>query len=252
VKKTVTLPEVDSAAPQLSAWHCNRLVNEALIEATDDTRPCVHINVPLTEPLYEFTVEALPQERAIFMAPARSDKRLLRECAGNLLFSERPLIVVGQTLRDDLLADDFAGLPKPVVVLNEALSIGCGPCHFDEVLAAKASDADAALWLPDFILYVGDAVRQIDLLCLHALERSDFQHEIYNIASDDTRPLRSFVEDIKRLTRSDSELQFGAITPQQTVSLNPDMSKVRDAIHFVSQAPFDDIISKIIHSQQAT
>ena len=101
-------------------------------------------------------------------------------------------------------------------------------------------------------LYVGDAVRQIDLLCLHALERSDFQHEIYNIASDDTRPLRSFVEDIKRLTRSDSELQFGAITPQQTVSLTPDMSKVRDAIHFVSQAPFDDIISKIIHSQQAT
>lgn len=149
VRKAVSLPEPHNDEER---WYCNRLVNEALLATRRQGGGPVHINVPLTEPLYEFTVEALPQERAIFMAPARSDKRLLRECAGNLLFSERPLIVVGQTLRDDLLADDFAGLPKPVVVLNEALSIGCGPCHFDEVLAGQMLPE---AFMPDFVLYLG-------------------------------------------------------------------------------------------------
>ena len=58
VKKTVSLPELSPLN-----WHCNRLVNEALIEATDDTHPCVHINVPISEPLFEFTTEKLPEER---------------------------------------------------------------------------------------------------------------------------------------------------------------------------------------------
>ena len=131
VRKAVTLPEPHDDEER---WFCNRLVNEALLAARRQGGGPVHINVPLSEPLYEYTVEALPDERTIFFAPARSGKRLLAECAGELSRSRRPMIVVGQTKRDDLLAEDFAGLRKPIVVLNEALSIGCGACHFDEVL----------------------------------------------------------------------------------------------------------------------
>ena len=131
VRKAVTLPEPHDNEER---WFCNRLVNEALLAARRQGGGPVHINVPLSEPLYEYTVEALPDERTIFFAPARSDKRLLAECASELSRSRRPMIVVGQTKRDDLLAEDFAGLRKPIVVPNEALSIGCGACHFDEVL----------------------------------------------------------------------------------------------------------------------
>lgn len=131
VRKAVMLPEPHDDEER---WFCNRLVNEALLAARRQGGGPVHINVPLSEPLYEYTVEALHDERTIFFAPARSDKRLLAECAGELSRSRRPMIVVGQTKRDDLLAEDFAGLRKPIVVLNEALSIGCGACHFDEVL----------------------------------------------------------------------------------------------------------------------
>ena len=131
VRKAVTLPEPHDDEER---WFCNRLVNEALLAARRQGGGPVHINVPLSEPLYEYTVEALPDERTIFFAPARSDKRLLTECAGRLFSSRRPMIVVGQTKRDDLLLEDFAGLHKPIVVLNEALSIGRGACHFDEVL----------------------------------------------------------------------------------------------------------------------
>ena len=131
VRKAVTLPEPHDDEER---WFCNRLVNEALLAARRQGGGPVHINVPLSDPLYEYTVEALPDERTIFFAPARSDKRLLTECAGRLFSSRRPMIVVGQTKRDDLLLEDFAGLHKPIVVLNEALSIGRGACHFDEVL----------------------------------------------------------------------------------------------------------------------
>lgn len=170
VRKAVTLPEPHDDEER---WFCNRLVNEALLAARRQGGGPVHINVPLSEPLYEYTVEALPDERTIFFAPARSDKRLLAECAGELARSRRPMIVVGQTKRDDLLAEDFAGLRNPIVVLNEALSIGCGACHFDEVLdkvtreqsnkgtreqSNKVQGAEPALpeaFTPDFVLCLG-------------------------------------------------------------------------------------------------
>lgn len=153
VRKAVTLPEPHDDEER---WFCNRLVNEALLAARRQGGGPVHINVPLSEPLYEYTVEALPDERTIFFAPARSDKRLLTECAGRLFSSRRPMIVVGQTKRDDLLAEDFAGLHKPIVVLNEALSIGCGACHFDEVLAnGGGAPALPEVFTPDFVLYLG-------------------------------------------------------------------------------------------------
>ena len=148
VRKAVTLPE---PLGDEEHWYCNRLVNEALLATRQQGGGPVHINVPLTEPLYEFTVKSLPEERAIFMAPARNDKRLLQECAGNLLMSKRPMIVVGQTLKDDLLAEDFA-VYQDIVVLNEALSIGCGACHFDELLSKGRIPPSM---LPDFVLYLG-------------------------------------------------------------------------------------------------
>ena len=97
-------------------------------------------------------------------------------------------------------------------------------------------------------LYVGDAAQQISLLCQYALQTDSFRHEIFNIASDDTRQLRRFVEAIYQEAHSSSELQFGAVPQQNIVSLNPDTSKLRNAIHFVSSADFNNTIQSIIHS----
>ena len=101
-------------------------------------------------------------------------------------------------------------------------------------------------------LYVGDAARQIALLCQYALGHDDFRHEVFNIASDDTRPLRRFVEEIQRLTASHSQLHYGAVTPQHTVSLRPDVSKVRRAIGFIASETFENIINRIIHTHYST
>lgn len=58
-------------------------------------------------------------------------------------------------------------------------------------------------------LYVKDAVKQIVELCRYAIGNDNFKHEVYNIASKDTRVLKEFVETIKRLTKSSSQLKCG-------------------------------------------
>ena len=90
VSCSVSLPESD-------AWHCSRLVNEALLAATsDDARP-VHINVPISEPLFTFDVPRLPEVRSIIRtSPTRDYGCLHEELVGGLSSARRPMIVIGQ------------------------------------------------------------------------------------------------------------------------------------------------------------
>lgn len=62
VKKSVTLPEIHTDEER---WYCNRLINEALLELRHHGKGPVHINVPLSEPLFNFTVAELPEVRVI-------------------------------------------------------------------------------------------------------------------------------------------------------------------------------------------
>lgn len=62
VKKSVNLPEIQTAEDE---WFCNRLVNEALLELHHHGKGPVHINIPISEPLFQFTTEELPEVRVI-------------------------------------------------------------------------------------------------------------------------------------------------------------------------------------------
>ena len=62
VKRSVNLPEIHTEEDE---WYCNRLINEALLELHHHGKGPVHINVPLSEPLFRFTAEALPPVRVI-------------------------------------------------------------------------------------------------------------------------------------------------------------------------------------------
>ena len=144
MSKTVNLPEN-------SHWHCNRLVNEALLEASADHHPCVHINVPITEPLFDFSVEQLPDERIIRRyTPAADYDCLPQPLIDDFLQAQRPLIVFGQLSPLRFHYEGIDNLFSHVLVLHEALAPFTSVSLFDEVL-------DEAK-LPDFILYVGDAI----------------------------------------------------------------------------------------------
>ncbi len=62
VKKSVNLPEIHTDEDE---WHCNRLINEALLELNHHGKGPVHINVPISEPLFRFTTGELPKVRVI-------------------------------------------------------------------------------------------------------------------------------------------------------------------------------------------
>ncbi|RHJ91319.1 2-succinyl-5-enolpyruvyl-6-hydroxy-3-cyclohexene-1-carboxylic-acid synthase [Parabacteroides bouchesdurhonensis] len=62
VKKSVNLPEIHTDEDE---WYCNRLINEALLELNHHGKGPVHINVPISEPLFRFSTGELPKVRVI-------------------------------------------------------------------------------------------------------------------------------------------------------------------------------------------
>lgn len=96
-------------------------------------------------------------------------------------------------------------------------------------------------------VYCRDAVKQIYFLVLHAMKNQNFKSEIFNIASDDTRQLKDFINEMYRLTNSKSKLLYGYYKPANVMSLNPDVSKTKMATGgFISDYTFSEVINRII------
>ena len=154
VNKSVSLPgKIDD---DTSHWLCNRLVNEALLAASYPVAGPVHINVPVEEPLFEFSEADLPDERVVrrVACPATGAADVV---ARALTSARRPVVVVGQHRfshdgrKEWQKAWHF--IDTHAVVLSERLSDGIDrKVHFDEVLAAVGDDVRLK---PDFVLYIG-------------------------------------------------------------------------------------------------
>lgn len=148
VGKSVSLPEPHD---DIERWHCNRLVCEAIIANTHDAMPSVHINVPITEPLFEFTVETLPDERVIDYG-AWTDESTRSKVLAMLSRAKRPMVVIGQ-LPDGELDDCFTlPLSRSAVILTEQLAVA-QQTFTDQMLYAIERQPDD--YRPDFVLYLG-------------------------------------------------------------------------------------------------
>ena len=157
VRKAVTLPEVISSPPESGGvrgglnkgngasvqttppagtppdsggetiseqhWYCNRLVNEALIIKNAP----VHINVPISEPLFDFSVLSLPVERKIDCLSADISANTLSHVTRMFLQAKRPMLISGQPMNP---------------LMDEAVSLV----------------ADDESYVPDFVLYVGGSI----------------------------------------------------------------------------------------------
>lgn len=94
-------------------------------------------------------------------------------------------------------------------------------------------------------VYVKDAARQIGELALHAIADDAFKCEVYNIASNDTRKLGEFVEVMKEITGSKSDLHFGGYDPEKDVNLDPDMRKTKNVVIPLTQRSFEQVIQEM-------
>ena len=150
VGKCVSLPEIeDCCQADEMRWYCNRLINEALLALP----ACIHINVPITEPLFQFTTPELPRERKIErIVPGTDYGCLPPDIIDSLAKAQRPIIVFGQSSPYDFSGEGLHTLFSHVIVLHESLSPFPSISHFDEVLANWQME------LPDFVIYVGGTI----------------------------------------------------------------------------------------------
>lgn len=152
VQRAVSLPEPKDDTER---WACNRMVNEALYTATLRGGSPVHINVPITEPLFNFTVEKLPTER-VFKALRLTRNVDYSAVVEKVRSAEKPMVVLGQTRHGLLNNITIKALEEKVVVIREPLSSDSySVVRFDEVLHAIGKNAD---YMPDTIIYIGDTV----------------------------------------------------------------------------------------------
>ena len=86
-------------------------------------------------------------------------------------------------------------------------------------------------------------------LCEQYMKDSQLNSDVYNIASNNTRVLKEFVERVKYLTKRNSQINYGAYLAPLLVSLDPDIEKIQKIIN-VSFTPFDDVVQKIISTIQ--
>ena len=120
VRKAVTLPEPHNEEEH---WYCNRLVNEALIIK----HAPVHINVPISEPLFAFATPELPKERKIDFIPADISNMTLTHVCRMFMQAKRPMLIAGQPMN---------------ALMDEAVKA----VHDDES------------FVPDFVLYTGGCI----------------------------------------------------------------------------------------------
>ena len=164
VRKAVQLPEPHNDEER---WLCRRLVNEAMHLATCRQGAPVHINVPISEPLFEFSTEQLPQLSRFNNIKRAAINDASMDMPDAFHDATRPMIVVGQLAHGTVSHETIRSLSEKYVVMSEPLSNpSYMTIHFDEAIRYIVSDNssinddedDKTAYYPDYVIYVGDTL----------------------------------------------------------------------------------------------
>ncbi len=160
VKKSVNLPEIRTDEDE---WYCNRLINEALLETRHRGKGPVHINVPVSEPLFQFTASELPPVRVITRYQGLNVyDRNYNDLIDRLNRHKRRMIIVGQMNLIYLFEKRYSKLLyKHFVWMTEHLGNRTIPGppikNFDAALHALPDEKIEAM-MPDLLITYGGHV----------------------------------------------------------------------------------------------
>lgn len=164
VRKAVQLPEPHNDEER---WLCRRLVNEAMHLATCRQGAPVHINVPISEPLFEFSTEQLPQLSRFNNIKRAAINDASMDMPDAFHDATRPMIVIGQLAHGTVSHETIRSLSEKYVVMSEPLSNpSYMTIHFDEAVRYIVSDNssinddedDKTAYYPDYVIYVGNTL----------------------------------------------------------------------------------------------
>ena len=162
VKRSYQLPMREEAD---DLWYANRMVNEALVLAQSGRKAPVHINVPLSEPLYGLCEADLSSARVIRAAslhPFRLDDSVVEAYASQINEAKRVMVLAGFMRNGDALADLFAQWAKlpNVVVVAEPISNACSTATMNhpELFFSSIEEAASLGFVPDILITLGGAI----------------------------------------------------------------------------------------------
>lgn len=153
-KKSVHLPEINTDE---EAWFCQRLIHEALLGCNQHGKGPVHINIPISEPLFDFSAETLP-----VIKPIRNEVGNgidIKRYSAQWQKSSKRMIVIGQLEADNNIAQLIYQLTErfDCVVLAEHLSnikSDSVISNFD-LLIHSLSIEDYEAFCPDLLITFG-------------------------------------------------------------------------------------------------
>ena len=93
-------------------------------------------------------------------------------------------------------------------------------------------------------LYITDAARALTGLLLAKAPAG-----VYNVAGEDTRPLKHYLEELHRLCGGGGTYEYGKRPPnaEGVVSLIPDTGKLHEAVGFRQEISFEQGIKEMLH-----
>ncbi|SHF42138.1 2-succinyl-5-enolpyruvyl-6-hydroxy-3-cyclohexene-1-carboxylic-acid synthase [Dysgonomonas macrotermitis] len=155
VKKAVNLPEIKNETDE---WYCNRLINEALITCTSNAPGPVQINIPLGEPLFDYSEKNLPEVRKIH--PSRPLKTVkIKPFIEKWNALPKRIILIGQMFYSQELLKTLETLTDKYgcVILTEHIS-NCTSSdfisNFDTLLYSLPEEAKET-YRPDLLITLG-------------------------------------------------------------------------------------------------
>ena len=146
---SVSLPEPHNDTER---WLCRRLICEAMIANTCPPFPSVHINVPVSEPLFGFSTPCLPEIPPVGIA--NLDDQNGRETLRRILKGKRRLMVISGQTYDDTAAGLMMDKASGCVFVAEWLSPYGRVRHIDEILRTTCAE-ELDNMRPDCIVYIG-------------------------------------------------------------------------------------------------
>lgn len=162
VRQSVCLPDFPEEKTD-DKWYCNRLINEAFITLKKYGGP-VHINVPISDPLFMFSTPSLPEERLIEYTRTERELSILSslQLSNECKDVKRLMIVVGQMPHAEakhISAELKQLAAKGAVIMAEKLS-NLAPAkitsyNFDNVIGTCT---DSKALIPDMVISIGGHV----------------------------------------------------------------------------------------------
>lgn len=155
VKKSVNLPEINNDTDE---WYCNRLLNEALTTCLSPNKGPVHINIPIGEPLFDYSITKLPQARKI-KKPLVNKNIDLSAYKAKWNDSTKKIIVVGQMFYSEQtvsILEQFADKHN-CVILTEYLS-NCNSSKFIsnfDLLLGSLQEEKRENYRPEILITIG-------------------------------------------------------------------------------------------------